>query len=60
MATIDLRAVKTPEEARAIMDRGLAEIPRRCRWCSGPTIPAVPCGCDRAQEEARRIRAGER
>lgn len=55
MATIDLRNVKTPEEARAAMERGLANVPRRCRWCGGLTVPAVPCRCDQAQEEARRI-----
>lgn len=59
MATIDLRHVRTPEEARRLMDEGLANVPRRCRWCSGLCTPAIPCHCDRAQEEARRIRAAQ-
>lgn len=59
MATIDLRHVRTPEEAGRLMREGLADVPRRCRWCEGPCTPAVPCSCDRAQQEARRIRAAE-
>ena len=28
-----------------------------CRWCRDPVTRGVPCACDRAQEEARRVRA---
>lgn len=31
--------------------------PAKCRWCLEPVIRNVACSCDRAQEEARRIRA---
>jgi hypothetical protein len=28
----------------------------RCRWCREQVIRWLPCNCDRAQEEARRVR----
>ena len=31
-----------------------------CRWCGQPSIRWTPCSCERAQEEARRIRADHR
>lgn len=43
-----------------LTEREIAETgsrPCRCRWCDFPVIRGVPCGCPRAQEEARRIRA---
>ena len=33
---------------------------RVCRWCREPSIRWTPCSCERAQEEARRIRADHR
>lgn len=29
-----------------------------CRWCRELVIRGLPCTCERAQEEARRVRAG--
>ena len=57
MATIDLRHVRTPEQARRLMEQGLANVPTVCRWCRAPHIRNTPCSCDRAQQEAARIRA---
>ena len=42
------------EEVMAEMDMPI------CRWCRGAVIRGLPCHCDRAQEEARRIRADQR
>lgn len=60
MATIDLRYVRTPEDARRVMDRGLADVPRQCRWCGDLMAGSLVCPCDRAQEEWRRIMADDR
>lgn len=60
MTTIDLRHVRTPEEARRVVDQALANVPALCRWCGVPSIRWTPCSCDRAQEEARRIAGADR
>lgn len=32
----------------------------RCRWCSRQVIRGLPCSCERAQNEARRIMGDRR
>jgi hypothetical protein len=45
------RGPLTSEEVREEMNRP------HCRWCRELVIRGLPCTCDRAQEEARRVRA---
>jgi hypothetical protein len=48
------RGPLTDEQVRQEMDQPC------CRWCGAQVFPNTPCACDRAQEEARRIRGGDR
>jgi hypothetical protein len=49
--TFQLRAIET------VLTDGHAP---HCRWCRDLVIRGLPCTCERAQEEARRIRADRR
>jgi hypothetical protein len=45
-----------PRERYVVGRAAIVEAPH-CRWCSHLVIRGLPCTCERAQEEARRIRA---
>jgi hypothetical protein len=47
-----------PPWQRKVIDA--VEAASRCRWCGGIVIRHLPCRCDRAQNEARRIMADRR
>lgn len=55
----DLARAKVTFQLRAIETVLTAGAPH-CRWCRELVIRGLPCTCDRAQEEARRIRADGR
>lgn len=50
--TFQLRAIE------AVLTHG--EPPPHCRWCRELVARGLPCTCERAQEEARRIMADRR